>query len=650
MFGGSQNSQAASEAETLDHGLSSASSTSIVSKSYSILPSCEGPSAARPKSTEHRWGSEPQTLSRSKRISKVVRAQSTPPVLPAYIQHRLEEDDDHLQRDMAVASVQDTQVSFAEVMSRLSASEAQDLPEEVSSMGQTLMESVYSPDDSTPHTPLFSFLCLEENLARDLEDDRTFEDELGVNPALGMRGRRASAKSDARPATSAGIGELSRALLHKEMLKESEVFGLLFQRDPSTKELHDVGIAAQHEKDYHKSSSFGSSKPGDGHFSRPERRESSPVVAARMSGHLADSTLQGEHKALTSTRPESPSQRGAGVKAKPKAGLATVKRELQERRTSPPKSGRQASTKSKFHSALYVDVRGDKLDETFDDGWRVAPLDASLDAGDETTSKAGLIAIFPPTPTMRSELLRHGMGEFNSPSVGRGESEVVLEHLRNLDLAKRLQQHEMTHAVEKHRGRVILDTHEDELCSQLTAEGDAALLHRDNSLLNIQGRSLSASEHLDVEGEGTADRTSEIQVHPKVEEAPLLQIVHENSGERVQSAPARQQRRNLDDTRETQDHFPSQTQGHEFSCSDKEDDENRQDLIVGTESRCESDESKSMGPVMQYLGDNQSHPVHLVGQLKHQAKPGKQTLFCSSVLNYTREKRVRQVESLKWGR
>ena len=141
-----------------------------------------------------------------------------------------------------------------------------------------------------------------------------------------------------------------------------------------------------------------------------------------------------------------------------------------------------------------------------------------------------------------------------------------------------------------------------------------------------KGRSQKSKERIEnpISEKLYTIRKIEIQVHPKVEEAPLLQIVHENSGERVQSAPARQQRRNLDDARETQDHFPSQTQGHEFSCSDKEDDENRQDLIVGTESRRESDEVKSMGPVMQYLGDNQSHPVHLGGQLKHQAKPGKQ--------------------------
>jgi len=666
VFGGSQNSQAASEAETHDHRLSSASYTAIVSKSYSILPSYEGLSAARPKSTEHRWGSGPQTLSRSKRIRKVVRAQSTPPVLPAYIQHRLEEDDDHLQRAMEGSSVQDTQVSFAGLMERLSATEAQDLPEEVSTMGQTLLESVYSPNDSTPHTPLFSFLCLEENVARNLEDDPNFEDELDVSPKMGMRGRRASVRSDARPATSAGIGESSRALLHKEMLKESEVFGLLVQHDPSTKQLLDVGIAAQHEKDYHKSSSFGSSKPGEGLFSRPERRESIPVVAGRMSGHLADSALQGEHKALTSTRPESPLQRGAKVKAKPKAGLATVQRELQERRASPPMSGRRASPKSKFHGALYVDVQGDNSDETFDGhlgGWRVAPLDAPLDAGDEAASKAGLIAIFPPTPTMRSELLRHGMGEFNSPSVGRGESAVVLEHLRNLDIANKLQQHEMSHAVEKQRGSLAFDTPEKQLRSQLTAERDAALQQSDTTLLSVQGCSMSTSQQLHVEEESTADWTSEMQVHRSVQEGPMLQIVHEGSGERVQSAPARQQRRNLDDTQDpfpgirsrvglaqTQDHFPPGTQAEEFSCSDEDDHENRQELNVGTESRRTRDREKSTGPVMQYLGDNESHPVHLVGQLKHQAKPGKQTLFCSAALNYTREKRVLQVESLKWGR
>jgi hypothetical protein len=77
---------------------------------------------------------------------------------------------------------------------------------------------------------------------------------------------------------------------------------------------------------------------------------------------------------------------------------------------------------------------------------------------------------------------------------------------------------------------------------------------------------------------------------------------------------------------------------------------------TGTLMEEESDASQGsevdvpmLGPVMQYLGDNQSHPVHLVRDLKHQAQPGKETLFCSAVLNYTREKRVRKIDSTKWG-
>ena len=49
-----------------------------------------------------------------------------------------------------------------------------------------------------------------------------------------------------------------------------------------------------------------------------------------------------------------------------------------------------------------------------------------------------------------------------------------------------------------------------------------------------------------------------------------------------------------------------------------------------------------------YLGDNDSHPVHLVGTLQHQAKHGKETLFCSLALNYTRERRRRSVDPKKW--
>lgn len=40
--------------------------------------------------------------------------------------------------------------------------------------------------------------------------------------------------------------------------------------------------------------------------------------------------------------------------------------------------------------------------------------------------------------------------------------------------------------------------------------------------------------------------------------------------------------------------------------------------------------------------------MHLVGKLQHQAKFGKETLFCSMALNYTREKRRRDVDLKKW--
>ena len=453
----SQNSQA-SEAETVQRSLS-ATSASVVSKSYSVVPSQHAALDVHRKSTEHRWGYCPQALCRSKKIAKVVRPESTPPVLPGFIQQEIEQGD-HLQRDMEGAASVDMQSAVAELMSRLSSTE--DLSPEVSNMGHTLLESIYSPDDTTPATPLYSFMSLDENFGRELEENDPMpgmDDGLGhgcrtASPALGRDGsdmwETALPKTGARPATSAGIGESSRALLHKEMLKESEVFGLLLHRDPQAKQLHDVGVAAKHAKDYHKSSSFGSPKHGEGVFFRPARRESSPVVPARMSGHLADASLLGEHKVLTAARPESPSKRGASVKPKPKAGLKTVERELMERRRSPPPSERRPSLKSKFHSALYVDVLAanrDEVSEATVGGWRVTPLDPSREAGEEQA--AGLIAIFPPTPQLRSELSQRGMGEFNSPSVGRGESEVVLQHLRNLDLANKLQQHEVRLAMRR---------------------------------------------------------------------------------------------------------------------------------------------------------------------------------------------------------
>ena len=438
----SQNSQA-SEAETVQRSLS-ATSTSVVSKSYSVVPLQHVALDVHRKSTEHRWGSCPQALCRSKKITKVVRPESTPPVLPGFIQQELEQGD-HLQRDTERASSADMQSAVAELMSRLSSTE--DLSPEVSNTGHTLLESIYSPDDTTPATPLYSFMSLDENFGRELEQHDPMPgmgDGLEHGCGSGQHGsdvrETALPKTGVRPATSAGIGQSSRALLHKEMLKESEVFGLLLHRDAQAKQLHDVGVAAKHAKDYHKSSSFGSPKHGEGVFSRPARRESSPVVPARMSGHLADASLLGEHKVLTAARPESPSKRGASVKPKPKAGLKTLERELMERRRSPPPSERRPSLKSKFHSALYVDVlaaNSDEVSEATVGGWRVAPLDPSREAGEEQA--AGLIAIFPPTPQLRSELSQRGMGEFNSPSVGRGESEVVLQHLRDLDLANKLQ-------------------------------------------------------------------------------------------------------------------------------------------------------------------------------------------------------------------
>ena len=92
---------------------------------------------------------------------------------------------------------------------------------------------------------------------------------------------------------------------------------------------------------------------------------------------------------------------------------------------------------------------------------------------------------------------------------------------------------------------------------------------------------------------------------------------------------------------------PNWKSGSESSCSDEEDHTRKRRM---TRHRHLQNAAESMGPVMTFLGENQSHPVHLVGQLQHQAKPGIETLFCSAALNYTREKRVRQTEPLKWGR
>ena len=60
------------------------------------------------------------------------------------------------------------------------------------------------------------------------------------------------------------------------------------------------------------------------------------------------------------------------------------------------------------------------------------------------------------------------------------------------------------------------------------------------------------------------------------------------------------------------------------------------------------DHQPRLGPVIQYLGDNESHPAHLVGSLKHQARAGKQTSFSSEVLMFNREKYVNHVEATKW--
>lgn len=404
---------------------------------------------SHPTAAEHRWGANAQALSRSKKISSVVRARSTPPVLPTYIVQLM--DGSHLDRAVSEAGETKPAVHLDAVWAS-AAADAVSMTETIEQQHPGWEKTsdsfntthpvpglVYYASHDEPGTPLDDLI----RSGAEVPEHETEHEVMGCSAARpGTADLRADRRvlddlvGKPRPATSAGTGPSGRGLIEREMLKESESFGLLMLHDSFADSLLPVGVAAQHAPDFHLGASFGSGKHGKGIFSRPSTRESCPVSPSRMSGHLASSGLVGEHKVLTGERPESPSKLGAKVKARPKAGLKTMRRERARRRESSPPSERKSPRKSKFPSALYIDVDrdGDKGTSrpsmnTFD----VARSKAVTQEGTGKNEGGDLIAVFPPSPQVRAELSRMGLSEFSSPLIGRGQSEVVLQHLQHLE-------------------------------------------------------------------------------------------------------------------------------------------------------------------------------------------------------------------------
>jgi hypothetical protein len=440
----------------------------------------EASDGSRPLSTEHRWGADATAMSRSKKISNVVRAQSTPPVLPKYISKLMSESDDTLSSsDIAIratsVSVENIPAIHLDDVWTISAIEADSLTGTIEEQHRGSEEDsgyfcidAQSDEDEVRISPVPGLVysaALDEAGARldDLRDQtevlehrpkhgaaqgtaRIRKRESGARPGTADKSsgdRQKNALGRPRPATSAGLGPSGNGLLKMEMLKESESFGLLMRHDSLADSLLPVGVAAQHRGDFHTGASFGSGKHGKGIFSRTTTRQSSPVSPSRMSGHLESASLVGEHKAMICDRPDSPRKLGAKVKARPKAGLKTVARERARRRESPPPSGRK-SPSSPFPSALYIDV--DKNGVVFQVGKghtermvSRAPIlgpaksKAGTEQGKGVNTGGTLIAVFPPSPQVRAALSRMGLSEFASPLVGKGQSEVVFQHLQHLE-------------------------------------------------------------------------------------------------------------------------------------------------------------------------------------------------------------------------
>ena len=461
-----QNERAASEADTLR-------SNSALGKGVE-----EASDVSRPLSTEHRWGANATAMSRSKKISNVVRAHSTPPVLPKYILKMIESGDTLSSSDMSIRATSESVETISAIhlnnVWAIPAVEADSLTGTIEEQHRGLEEDsgyscmdAQSDEDEVRISPVpgsVYYAAAHEESGTRLDDLRDHTEVLehrtnhgaaqgtersrkrvrGARPGTADNDRKANALvGRPRPATSAGLGPSGNRLLQKEMLKESESFGLLMRHDSLADSLLPVGVAAQHRGDFHTLASFGSGKHGKGIFSRPKTRQSSPVSPSRMSGHLASAGLVGENKALICDRPESPRKLGAKVKARPKAGLKTVARERAHRRESPPPSGRK-SPSSPFPSALYIDV--DKNGVLFQAGKghtermvSTAPIlgpaksKARTEQGKGVNSGGTLIAVFPPSPQVRAVLSRMGLSEFASPLVGKGQSEVVFQHLQHLE-------------------------------------------------------------------------------------------------------------------------------------------------------------------------------------------------------------------------
>ena len=266
-----------------------------------------------------------------------------------------------------------------------------------------------------------------------------------------------------RPATTSGLGASSYTLLEKEMLKQGETYGLLVQRHSGDQGqlLYFGGVAAAHAENYHLSTSFGTGKQGrdiygrdrkEGLFPRPEKRVAHPMSPNRIEPKGKDGIFSlGEQMQMIIH---------SGSKHQTcKGNVASTDDQTNTRWRHQPQS--KDKRKSKFSAALYLDIeRGETVSTVLSPASKttvpreIHPENSQQGIGKQmhkselqgkinVTTQKEMIVIFPTrtqtkepmTPELQHELRRRGL-DVDSPFLGRGQGEVLLQHLKFMDHAK----------------------------------------------------------------------------------------------------------------------------------------------------------------------------------------------------------------------
>ena len=237
-------------------------------------------------STEHRWGSGGQAMTRNKRISKVVRPQSTPPVMPSLISASVvdkiagshechtkmkEGHKGHLSLGR-ISDVSDRNVTFDQLHSvdptqhSEPSSSAEDF---YTSRGVDTMDfvQIHSPElNAIPQNA-------SKRSRRNAGKGNSFAaSSLFINERPFSSSSSSRQWSAASPGTSASLdlksnpNRRSPRRAHSSLescarqgKEECEIFGGHFEWDPETKRGVCVGVAAHHAPDYHRSYSFETS-------------------------------------------------------------------------------------------------------------------------------------------------------------------------------------------------------------------------------------------------------------------------------------------------------------------------------------------------------------------------------------------------------